>query len=80
MADRTKDVRARILAGKNVRVSPMAEAAGLSENGLRQAIAREEVAAVRVGNAVLIPAWQGARLLGMAADYAAQADAGRVAA
>ena len=80
MADRSEDVRARILAGKNVRVAPLAEAAGLSENGLRQAIAREEVTAVRVGNSVLIPAWQGALLLGIAADNSAQADAAKAAA
>jgi hypothetical protein len=62
-----EDVRTRVMAGKNVRIDPLAEAAGISPNGLRQAIRRGEIDIVKVGRTVLIPAHVGKRLLGIAA-------------
>lgn len=59
------DIRARILAGKNVPVPPLAEEVGISRNGLYQAIKRGEVESVKIGRAIFVPAHEGRRLLGI---------------
>ncbi len=64
-------VRNRIEAGMNVRIGPLAECAGLSHQAIRLAIAREDIKAVRLGRAIMIPASEAARLLGMTIKEAA---------
>ena len=66
-----KDVRARIEAGMNVRIGPLATCAGLSHQAVRLAISRGEIRAVRL--AIMIPPDEGARVLGMEAARTAVA-------
>lgn len=62
---RAADVIARIKAGKNVRLAPLAEFADLSVTALRLAVDRDEIGSVRVGRNILIPHSEAARVLGM---------------
>lgn len=59
------DVVSRAEAGLNVLVPALAGAIGMSRGGLYQAIARGEVASVRIGRAIFVPAHEARRLLGM---------------
>lgn len=59
------ELLARIEAGKNVRVAPLADAIGLSRGGLYGAIEAGDVPAVKLGRAVLVPAHVAAKLLGL---------------
>ena len=59
----TTDLLKRAREGKNVKVPPLAEAAGLSLNGFYAAIRRGEIEAVRIGRAVVIPGREALRLL-----------------
>lgn len=69
------DVLTRAEIGLNVLVPPLADAIGMSRAGLYQAIARGEVASVRVGRAIFVPAHETRRLLGMPSAPAAKAAA-----
>lgn len=65
------DVLTRAETGLNVLVPPLADAIGMSRAGLYQAIARGEVASVRIGRAIFVPAHEARRLLGMSKPLAA---------
>ncbi len=66
-----ENVRARILAGRHVKVRPLAEEIGVSPNALYEAIKRGEVAIVEIGSAKRIPPHEGRRLLGLDQNQAA---------
>ena len=67
----TSEVLTRARSGLNVSVPALAQAIGVSRGGLYQAIAREEVEAVKVGRAILVPAHEARRLLCMKPEEAA---------
>lgn len=60
----TAELLQRAREGKNVKAPPLAEAVGMSLPGFYAAIRRNQVAAVRVGRAVMIPSHEVLRLLG----------------
>ena len=65
------DVFSRLQSGKNVRVPPLADAIGVTAGALYKQIREGAVASVAVGRAVLVPAHEARRLLGMPALEAA---------
>jgi hypothetical protein len=65
--DPSDEVRARALAGKNVRVRPLASAAGVSPGAIYQGIKAGNVEAVSLGRAKLVTAPAARRLLGIEA-------------
>ena len=68
---KAEDVLSRIARGENVKVPALAPVIGISRGGLYQAIERKEVAAVAIGRALFVPAYEARRLLGMPALEAA---------
>lgn len=65
------DILKRAREGKNVPVPPLAEAVGLSVNGLYAVCRRGEVETIRIGNRVLIPGREALRILGAGETAAA---------
>lgn len=61
----TAEILSRAKDGANVPVPPLAQAVGMSRGGLYRAIANGEVASVRIGRAVFVPAHEVRRLLGI---------------
>lgn len=59
------NVRDRIRQGKNVRVRPLAEEAGISASAVYRWIDEKKLEAVEFQGTVTIPAHAAARLLGM---------------
>lgn len=57
------EILKRAREGKNLKVPPVADAIGLSANGIYTAIRRGDIASVRVGKAIMIPGREVLRLL-----------------
>jgi hypothetical protein len=60
----SESVLDRALAGKNVKVRPLAEAVGMSVNGLHLACRRGDVKTITIGSSIFVPASEVLRLLG----------------
>lgn len=65
-----EEIRCRAAAGKNVRATPLAEAAGMSRAAFYAAIKRGDIEAVQVGRSLLVPGREALRLLGLQASSA----------
>ena len=64
----TSALRSDIDNGRPVKVPPLADALNLSRNGLYLAVRRGEVASIKIGCAIRVPAREAARLLGISAE------------
>ena len=66
-----RDVRAEVRAGKDARVSHLAEVAGLPRSTLYSLIAKGKIEARKVGACVVIPNAAARQILGIQEDAAA---------
>lgn len=65
------DIVKRAREGRPLKVPDLAEASGFSRNVLYQAIKRNELDAIRLGRAVVVPAPAALKLLGIKSEAAA---------
>ena len=62
-----KQLREALAEGRPVKAPALAKALDLSRNGFYEAVKRGDIASVRVGRAIRIPAREAQRLLGIEA-------------